>query len=220
MLSIAEVLERLAGSRSPDEVAETIRRLLPLPTLWTALREPGVAERCLAADGGVLSPGVVLLAACGYSRFADIPGSPVDEGQPPTSETLAADIQGEPSTRQILLRCARLVADASTPEEIAPLLLDHPEAWREALACAWPHLGQAQVWIRALESGGDVGLQLAGLALTSARRIGFRPLGLPVSTKRRKPRWRWRRRRGTLLSRTRPRRPMHWPKQPSPMATE
>src|SRR4030065_143467 len=105
MLSIEGVLERLAGSRSPDEVAETIRRLLPLPTLWTALREPGVAERCLAADGGGLSPGGVLPA--------------------------------------------------------------RPGAWREALACAWPHLGQAQVWIRALESRGDVGLQLAGIALTS-----------------------------------------------------
>ena len=167
MLSIEEVLERLAGSRSPDEVAETIRRLLPLPTIWTALREPGVVERCLAANDGALSPGVVLLAACGYSRFADIPVSPADERPTLSTDSLAADIQGEPSTRQVLLRCARLVAAASTPKEVAPLMLEQPEAWREALACAWPYLGPEPIWLQTLESLGDVGLRLAGLAVTS-----------------------------------------------------
>ena len=167
MLSIEEVLGRLSASRPPDEVAETVRRLLPLPTLWAAIREPGVAERCLAASEGVLTPGVVLLAACGYSRFADLPVSPPDEGSSLSADEVASDIQGEPSTREVLLRTARLVAATSTPETATRLILEHPEAWREPLACAWPHLGPAQPWIHALEARGDVGLQLAGFALMS-----------------------------------------------------
>lgn len=167
MLSIEELLGLLSASRPPDAVAETVRRLLRLPTLWAALREPGVVERCLAASEGAFSPGVVLLAASGYSRFADIPVSPPEDSSPLSGDNFASDPPGDLTAREVLLRSARLVAAASTPETAAAWTLEQPEAWREALSCAWPHLGPAQPWIRALESRSDAGLQLAGFALMS-----------------------------------------------------
>src|SRR5512147_3192471 len=76
MRPLEEILGLLSASRTPADVAETLRRLLRLPALWEALREPGVVERCLQAGTGPLAPGTCLLVACGYSQFSDLQALP------------------------------------------------------------------------------------------------------------------------------------------------
>ena len=90
MRSLEEVLSLLSASQAPADVAETLRRLLRLPAVWAALREPGLVERCLEAGESPLSPGTCLLVACGYSRFSDLPTSPADSSRPASSETPTA----------------------------------------------------------------------------------------------------------------------------------
>jgi tetratricopeptide (TPR) repeat protein len=144
MRPLAEVLSILASAQSPADAAESVRRVVRLPSLWTALQDPGILERCLRGRSEVLTPAGVLLAASGYSRLSDLmalalAGGPADSNGAASEGT---------SIRALVLKVVQLIRSKDQPGAIVPTLVAEPEAWSEALACAWPAIEDASGWIQ------------------------------------------------------------------------
>ncbi|HET7010975.1 MAG TPA: hypothetical protein VFI11_09390, partial [Anaerolineales bacterium] len=136
MRPLAEMLSVLATAQTSDDAAESLRRVLRCPSVWSALRDDGVLERGLEMKPGPLTPGRVLLAASGYTHFSDLSTLPTAAEN--TASTSDPDPDG--STRVLLGRVAQVVHEAADPSALMPEILGAPPLWSEALACAWEEL--------------------------------------------------------------------------------
>ena len=166
MYSDTEVLHRLGGPRSAQDLASMLSRILRVPEAWKAIHEVSVLDQIVEADiPADLSASQLACVSLGAGLGTGL----IEAAEPHRARAKQAweeadfGVAGLRALTDVALLGSELSRRYPSEHSIIDRILASPAIWHSPIAVAWPAISEPEAFLSQLIEGGAFELALNGV---------------------------------------------------------